>query len=245
MSEPSVPATGASAAVRRLVAVIAPATLVSGSAKTWVTRVAGSITLRAAAMARLSAEPLPARPSPRPVTALWIERRVGWSKMSSAASSSVAGSDWRMGSVSPAARKVPVRPGYEIDVLGAERGAGPHLHRGVAADRPDSRVDAQREPRERRLVVGGRHGLDVLDHADPCGTDPDIAVGLDQLGGVGNIGGDLVDRHQRQAAARVVGDRGADHTRQDDGQPDQRGPGEPAGWCSWMCRSSSLEQVVE
>ena len=99
--------------------------------------------------------------------------------------------------------------GRDLDVLEAERGARAH-------DQP--RVHRQRLDRLVELHVDGRVGLararacglDVVDHADPEAPDAHL-VALHELVGVRELGAQVVGRHERQAAVRVVGEEDRHH----------------------------------
>ncbi len=118
-------------------------------------------------------------------------------------------------------------PGHDLEVLEAERRARPHEHGGVGGQRLDLLVQLQRD-----LGVGGAvrpaHRLDLRHLAHARAADAHVEA-LDQLGGVRQVGLQVVGGHERQAGVRVVGEEDRDDRDQHGHRAHQHGAGGQRG----------------
>jgi hypothetical protein len=115
----------------------------------------------------------------------------------------------------------------DLHVLQAERRARADDHRGVVGQRLDGGLELQREDGGDR-AVGVLLGRDVGDRADARSADAHV-VALDEVGRVGDLGLELVRRHERQAGVGVVGQEDGDDDDERGRRADQHGVGGDRG----------------
>jgi hypothetical protein len=115
------------------------------------------------------------------------------------------------------------RPSRDLHVLEPERRARADEHGGVDRQRLDRPLHLQRQRRGDR-AVGVLLWLDVRHRADARAADADV-VAPNEVGCVGDLGLELVRRHERQAGVRVVGQEHGDDDDERRRRADEHGVG--------------------